>query len=419
LDYIYVSGGLMERELLSASLSSRENYELVKQHIDLKLSTYSKLFQIVLAKVGEYYSRDEATQSVASDVLLAQMESTIRNQKHIDSIKGMLSDAAGSDTSVENVKAVVLLAKQQEAQDKLAQALASGIPPKGTTIDEMIEEVKKLRALNNLDELTKEEIEVYNNVDLASLLRKEFDPSTRIKLFPKSLNDRLEGGVKRGHHIIIFARPETGKSMTVINMSCGFLRQGLRVLYVINEDRPEDIIIRHVANLSSMTKKEQDANTDKAVQLSESVGFHNLYVANASPGTPEQIDKLVEQFQPDVLIVDQLRNLKVKADNRVLQLEEAATAMRTLGKKRNILVISVTQAGDSADGKAILEMGDVDFSNTGIPAQADLMIGIGMDDVLEAENRRMFNLPKNKISGEHEHFPVDIVPWLSRVTSIK
>lgn len=409
----------MEQQLLSAAISGRDNYDLIKSHVDLKLSTYSKLFQIVFAKVGDYYTRDDAAQMIAPEVLLEQIGSTIRNDKHISDIKDMLLDAAGSDVSVENVKAVVLLAKQQEAQDKLAQALASGITPRGVDIDEMIEDVKRLRAMTTLDELVKEEVEVFHNVNLATLFEKEFDPATRIKLFPASLNDRLDGGAKRGHHIIIFARPETGKSMTVINMSCGFLRQGLKVLYVINEDRPEDIIIRHVANLSNMTKREQDGEREKAQQLAESVGFHNLYVANASPGTPEQIDDLVEQYQPDVLIVDQLRNLKVKADNRVLQLEEAATAMRTLGKKRNILVISVTQAGDSADGKPILEMGDVDFSNTGIPAQADLMIGIGVDAALEAENRRMFSLPKNKISGEHEHFPVDVIPWLSRVTSIK
>lgn len=409
----------MEQQLLSAALSSRDNYNLIKDHVDLRLSTYSKLFQIVFAKVGDYYSRDTEASAVAPAVLLEQMASTIRNDKHMADIKDMVSDATGSDTSVENVKAVVLLAKQQEAQDKLAQALASGITPKGVSIDDMIEEVKALRSMTTLDELVKEEVEVYHNVDLATLFDKEFDPSTRIQLFPKSLNDRLDGGAKRGHHIIIFARPETGKSMTVINMSCGFLRQGLKVLYVINEDRPEDIIIRHVANLSNMTKREQDAERTKAQQLAESVGFHNLIVVNAAPGTPAQIEDLVDEYQPDVLIVDQLRNLKVKADNRVLQLEEAATSMRTLGKKKNILVISVTQAGDSADGKPILEMGDVDFSNTGIPAQADLMIGIGVDAALEAENRRMFSLPKNKISGEHEHFPVDVIPWLSRVTSIK
>ena len=63
-------------------------------------------------------------------------------------------------------------------------------------------------------------------------------------------------------------------------------------------------------------------------------------------------------------------------------------------------------------------MGDVDFSNTGIPAQADVMVGIGMDASLEAEGLRTISLPKNKVSGIHDNFPVRITPQLSRITSV-
>jgi hypothetical protein len=102
----------------------------------------------------------------------------------------------------------------------------------------------------------------------------------------------------------------------------------------------------------------------------------------------------------------------------VNQLEAAATAIRNIGKQANVLAVSVTQAGDSASDKLILDQGDVDFSNTGIPAQADLMVGIGVDAQHEAEGIRVFNLPKNKIGGVHEHFPVRIYTQLSRVVSI-
>jgi len=104
--------------------------------------------------------------------------------------------------------------------------------------------------------------------------------------------------------------------------------------------------------------------------------------------------------------------------NRVIQLEQAATFARNMAKKYNIVVISVTQAGDSASGKASLEMGDVDFSNTGIPAQADVMLGIGMTSDMESSGQRVFSLPKNKITGRHESWPVRLVPSYSRYTSI-
>ncbi len=83
-----------------------------------------------------------------------------------------------------------------------------------------------------------------------------------------------------------------------------------------------------------------------------------------------------------------------------------------------MLTLSVTQAGDSASGKLVLETGDVDFSNVGIPAQADVMVGIGFDATFEAEGLRNISLPKNKISGRHENFPVRIVPQLSRFITV-
>ena len=81
------------------------------------------------------------------------------------------------------------------------------------------------------------------------------------------------------------------------------------------------------------------------------------------------------------------------------------------------MVITVTQAGDSASGKSILDMGDVDSSNTGIPAQADVMVGIGMSDEDEANGRRVISLPKNKPGGNHGTFPVLVDPTKSRIRS--
>ena len=118
------------------------------------------------------------------------------------------------------------------------------------------------------------------------------------------------------------------------------------------------------------------------------------------------------------MIVDQLRNLQVKADSRTNQLEAAATAMRNIGKECNVLMVSVTQAGDSGRDKLILDDGDIDFSNTGIPAQADLLIGIGVDPDHEARDLRVLSIIKNKIGGIEDHFPVRINRLLSRYGNV-
>lgn len=404
----------MEKSLLGASLRSRHDFELVRSYINMKASTYSKPFQIVMSKVGDYYQRDADAANVIPELLIAQIAETIRNDKHVARFTQIIAEAIADTGSDLNVRAAILLAKQQEAGDKLSQALVSGIG----NVDELIEEVKHLRSLTNLDELVDEGLEIFHDIDLSLLIAQEFDPASLIKVYPSSLNDRLDGGAKRGHHFVVFAPVEAGKSAFCINANCGFARQGFKSLYFINEDRPQDIIIRHVSNLSGLSKRHIEGDPKRAQRSAKDNGFDNIMVVSCAPGTPSQLEEYVEKYEPDVIVVDQLRNLYMKSDNRVNQLEAAATAVRKIAKKYNVLALSVTQAGDSATGKAVLETGDVDYSNVGIPAQADVMVGIGMTPALEAEGRRCISLPKNKLSGRHESFPVNIVPHLSRITSV-
>ena len=409
----------MEAQLLAASLASRDSYELIKEYITLKSSTYSKQFQVVMNKLGEYYARDSAAVKADVSLLLTQISETIRNDKHIATFRDMLTAAQAVDLSEANVKATVLLAKQQEVGDRLSQALVMDAGQ--AKVDELLAELQELRSVTSIEQLASQEeaarVLSGAELDLNALLHKENDASNLIKLYPTSLNERVDGGVKRGHHIIIFARPNAGKTATCVHMSCGFLHQGFRVLYIINEDREEDIYLRHVNNLSGYDKYTLAGNVQEAQAKARGRGIDRLVIAGLAPGSIKQIAELIEQHSPDVVIVDQLRNLNVRADSRVNQLDAAARGVRDLGKYYNVLMVSVTQAGDSAEGKAVLDMGDVDFSNTGIPAACDVLLAIGKDATLEAEQRRMISLPKNKL-GREEHFVVNITPSLSRLSNV-
>jgi hypothetical protein len=108
------------------------------------------------------------------------------------------------------------------------------------------------------------------------------------------------------------------------------------------------------------------------------------------------------------VILDQLRNMRVKSEGRTAELEAAGREARAIAKDFNVLVVSITQAGDSASGKAFLEMSDVDSSKTGIPASADLMIGLGADDIMKSNGILGLSLPKNKLSGLHDKLTVTV-----------
>ncbi len=63
----------------------------------------------------------------------------------------------------------------------------------------------------------------------------------------------------------------------------------------------------------------------------------------------------------------------------------------------------------------MLDLGDVDYSNTGIPAQADVMIGLGATNRNVQRGEIVISLPKNKVSGKHEYFAVLVEPTLSQL----
>lgn len=405
---------MIEKDLLACALHSRQDYELILSYISVKSNSYSKEFQLLLGKIGEYYARDSAVEGVSSELLMAQIGETLRSEKLVARLTEFVNEAAAGTASLANVKAVILLAKQQEVADKLSAALVTDLGSE--KIDALVKELQELRARDSLDEC--EDEDVMMDVDLIYLMNQEYDPSNVLEIYPKSLNQRLDVGAKKGHHITIFARPNIGKTAFTVNLGSGIARQGKRVMHLINEDRKEDVYIRYVSNLSGMDKHSIRDNPAEADRIARQNGLDNVIVINIKPGTPDLIRHYIDKYKPDAVIVDQLRNLQVKAESRTNQLEASATAMRNIGKEKNVLMITVTQAGDSARDKLVLDDGDIDFSNTGIPAQADLLIGIGCDAEYEAQGLRMLNLIKNKIGAIEEHFPVKIVKALSRYLSV-
>ena len=80
-----------------------------------------------------------------------------------------------------------------------------------------------------------------------------------------------------------------------------------------------------------------------------------------------------------------------------------------------MLVVSVTQAGESARNVLTLNSGDIDGSNIGMPGACDIMVMVGMDDEYYLRDLRRVAIVKNKRAGIHDAFTVGIDRWLTRV----
>lgn len=400
-----------ERKLLAAAVNDRRAFDLLAKHVGP--SDLSEPGKRVFHIVQQYYGRDPKATHCDLETVTSLVVQSATNPKHKESFEAIMEGIGRTDISGINVVAEIIGAKQEALAARLATALSAGEGPETTA--PLIEEYRALASATSLDE--EEESDLMQAPSLADLL-----PSGKenlIRLLPKSLNVRLDGGLERQRHVVVIARPEMGKTAFLVNLGYGFLKQGLRVLYLGNEEPIEDTAMRYICRLSNMTRhdvlKQPQQAYDKAIEN----GYDNLYLKGMHPGSLPEIEALVAEVKPDVVVIDQLRHIRTSDDNRTQQLERAANGVRQIGRRHDCLVISTTQAGDSAQGKGVLDMGDVDSSNTGIPGACDVLIGIGASRDDEASNRRVLSLCKNKRSGNHEFFPVRIQPELSKYMSME
>ncbi|MEK0324842.1 MAG: DnaB-like helicase C-terminal domain-containing protein, partial [Nitrosopumilus sp.] len=400
------------RNVVAAVIASRDAYDAIEG--DIRDGDLGEQGNIIFGAIRDYYGRDRDAQSCDSDLLTSSIVRGLSNPKHQEMFTDLVGSISNVEVSPENVVHDFIEVRRQAAGAKLASALAAG--KSAAECCALVDNYSHWANAKSLD--SEKEIEVVRGTSVVDLVEGKYAAEELIKIWPRSLNERLDGGLLRGHHMLVFARPEMGKTLILINMIAGFLAQKLTVLYVGNEDPISDIVMRVVSRLTGMTKYEIMEDADTADYVAREKGYDNLILAGLAPGTPREIQSLIDTYAPDVVMIDQLRNINVNEEHFVQKLEKAATIARNIGKSNNVLMVSVTQAGDSASGKGPLEMGDVDSSNTGIPAQVDVMVGIGATPEDEAAGRRIISLCKNKRSGRHDFFPVGIDTQLSKVRSL-
>lgn len=402
---------MSERNLISSSIQSAEAFRSVADHVVVDELTAEG--RIIWGAVEEFYDRDPAAESINLELLVNAVKRKVTNPKHEEMFADLVVGLAETPVSPPNVVADFIAMKREVCGEKLAVALSKG---DAALIDKLLEEYQDWQSTTDLGS-SNADAEILNDVHIDEMIEASESVGKRIKMYPKALNDHLGGGLLRGHHVVLFARPEMGKTMFLVNSMYGFAKQNLKVLYIGNEDPIMDVMWRCKTRFSGMPKHDAMHSKDEAERKAAENGFGLIHFCKMSPGTLRQIEGVVRKEEPDVLIVDQLRNIQIKDDNFTQQLEKAARGIRTIGQRYNALVVSVTQAGNSADHKPILEMTDVDSSNTGIPAQADVMIGMGGSEEDVALNRRTLSLPKNKPGNWHGFFQVGVNPVVSSLSS--
>ena len=234
----------MEKNILAVILDDRDAYTKLLPF--LEESDFSEQGRVVLGEIEKYYSLDSEVPYVNREVLIERIAK--QHPKHADTFANVVASLECSSTK--NIVYDYFELKKQTVGDKLAGALL-------TTTDNTREINKLLELYKKLDEgdIIEDEFETYVGLDIESIV-DPLRPENLIKVFPKNLNDTLGGGVPPGTHMLVYARPENGKSAFVINMAAKFCMNGHRALYIGNEDPQSAMRMRFLNRFSGRDRHE-------------------------------------------------------------------------------------------------------------------------------------------------------------------
>ena len=399
---------MMEKELIKLLLN--------KNFYDKNKSKLSKEF-FTNGTGALYETIQSAHQDSDQDLSIGEV-STL----HLEVYNPALSKAARDnfDVLINEIKDIEL-PNEKIAQNIIRSLFKRGIAQhvaqiatdiyKGSDID--FSEIKK-----HLD-VTFEEVNEYEYVtgNIDNLLDQLKD-NTKWKFNLAPLSDKVNG-VGDGNLVIIFARPEAGKTAFWVNLVSGvdgFASQGAKVCALINEEPAVRTQMRLINAHTGMTFDEIRADKVEANRRWAEIR-KNIKILDTVDWSLDSVDEFVQKEKPDILVVDQLDKVNVKGSfaRTDEKLRAIYTGAREIAKRNNCCVIAVSQASADGHGKFELTFDMMEGSKTGKAAEADVIIGVGHRDKLDTDERvRSLAISKNKITGWHGQLHCTIVPELSR-----
>jgi replicative DNA helicase len=228
-------------------------------------------------------------------------------------------------------------------------------------------------------------------------------------------------GIGPGNLMIVFARPEVGKTafwVSLVSAPNGFAEQGAKVHAFINEEPAVRTQMRAISCFTGYNKEQIVDNIDKVhedwVKIKD-----NIKMIDTVDWSLDDIDSHCEKHKPDIIIIDQLDKVNVKGTfaRTDEKLRAVYTGVREIAKRRDCVVIAISQASADAHDRDHISFDMMENSKTGKAAEADLIIGIGNRTSNDpTNNMRVLNVSKNKITGWHGDPSCIIDKYLSRYT---
>ena len=307
---------------------------------------------------------------------------------------------------------VKILSERDVAQRIAVEAteIFNGKPADFNTILSMIEKYKTGLPAEKLDAVTNDVVELLDRLNVVS--KWQFNLTV--------LKNNI-GGIGPGNLMIAFARPEVGKTafwVSLVSAPYGFAEQGAKVHAFINEEPAVRTQMRAISCFTGYNR-EQIAENINDTQVEWAKIKDNIKMIDTVDWTLDDIDSHCEKHKPDIIVVDQLDKVNVKGTfaRTDEKLRAIYTGAREIAKRRECVVIAISQASAEAQDRDHISFAMMENSKTGKAAEADLIIGIGNRTSNDpTNNMRVLNISKNKITGWHGDPSCIIDKYLSRYT---
>ena len=223
-----------------------------------------------------------------------------------------------------------------------------------------------------------------------------------------TLTRKVEG-VNAGHLIEIGARPNTGKTSfhaSLIASPGGFAHQGANCIILCNEEGYHRVGARYLTAATGMTMQQIKENPSKARDLYAPVK-ERIKIKDATGRDMNWVESICKSYKPDLVLLDM--GDKFAKQGGFARPDEALKAnaihARQIAKQHECAVFYMSQLSADAEGKVLLNQSMMEGSRTGKAAEADLMVLIAKNPVVdgqeEEDTQRHLNVVKNKLSGWH------------------
>jgi replicative DNA helicase len=250
----------------------------------------------------------------------------------------------------------------------------------------------------------------------------------RLKCLNKSL-----GPLRKGNFGFVFARPETGKTTFVADqatyMATQAKKQGLGpVVWFNNEQAGEDVMSRIYTSHFAIDADVIADDPETYEKLYEEQIGSSLILYDKALISQTDVVRLCEKYNPSLIIFDQIDKITgFDADRNDLLLGRIYRWARELAKTY-CPVIGICQADGTGENVKWLTMMHVADAKTSKQAEADFILGIGVDNNESGAGTvlRYFNISKNKLRGDknsdrayrHGRFEVTIKADIGRYEDI-